>query len=374
MKIATFGDFHLGVTTYGTIDSNTGLNTRVLNALESLDYMINYCIDNNVEYVIFAGDMYKNNLPSPTLQRELNLRIKRAAEQNIKFFIMSGNHDVSPLETAKCPMDPFGTLKVNNINHSRFEKEYMIEDNLRILMLPTYCTQSEIEEILSRYDDNIRTIVVGHLTVLGAHLNDWLLEKSENAINVNIFNNKNILSVVLGHLHKHQILSGNPLVYYTGSLQRIDFTEEFQEKGFVVLDINDNDVDYEFIEVESQKFFTIKRDLRNDINEMDAITEVIEDNKENIKDSIFRLILTLNKNNNINDDLIIKQLKSFGVKSIAAIQKITDRQDMIRNAELTELLTEEKALELYFKTNENKKEIIDIGLKMIKELKDLNKI
>lgn len=372
IKIATFADFHLGVTTYGTIDSNTGLNTRVINALQSLDKMIDYCIINNIKYCIFAGDMYKNNLPSPTLQRELNIRIKKAADNGIEFFIMSGNHDVSPIETAKCPMDPFNTLSVSNIHHSRFETIYYINDNLRILMLPTYCNQQEIENILKKYEDNIKTIVVGHLTVLGALLNDWLLEKNEDAISTKIFNKPNILAVVLGHLHKHQILNSNPLIYYTGSLQRIDFTEEFQEKGFVVLDINDTDIKYEFVEIESQKFFTINQDLIDCEDEMKFLLNLIDINKKNIENSVFRLILKLKKSNNINDEILIKKIKECNVQSIASIQKNTNRDEMIRNAALTETITEEKALEMYFNSNEHKDKIIGVGINMINKLKNEN--
>lgn len=373
MKICTFSDFHLGVTTYGTIDAKTGLNTRVINALESLDSMINYCITNKIEYIIFAGDMYKNNLPSPTLQRELNVRIKRATEHGIKLYIQSGNHDVSPTETAKCPMDPFSTLGVQNIEHTRFEKAYMINPNLRVLILPTYCNQEQISDILDKYNDDIRTIVVGHLTVLGAKLNDWLLEQSENAISAKVFERKNICAVVLGHLHKHQILNQSPLIYYTGSLQRIDFTEEFQEKGFVVLDINET-VDYEFVEVKSQEFFTINVDIRDKTDEMEYITALLEESKSKIQDSIFRLTMHLNKSNNINDDILVKQIKSYGVKSIASIQKNIDRTDSIRNVLLNETITEEKALELYFENNEHKDKIITAGLNMINTLKNNNMI
>lgn len=373
IKIATFADFHLGVTTYGTIDAKTGLNTRVINALESLDNMINYCITNKIEYIIFAGDMYKNNLPSPTLQRELNIRIKNAAKNGIKLYIQSGNHDVSPTETAKCPMDPFSTLGVENVKHTRFEKAYMINSNLRVLILPTYCGQQQIEAILDKYDDDIKTIVVGHLTVLGAKLNDWLLEQSENAISAKVFERKNICAVVLGHLHKHQILNESPLIYYTGSLQRIDFTEEFQEKGFVVLDI-DETVNYEFIEVKSQEFFTINVDIKDKTDEMEYITTLLEESKLKIKNSIFRLSMNLNKNNNINDDILIKQIKSYGVKSIASIQKNVDRNDSIRNVLINETITEEKALEMYFENNEYKEKIIQTGLDMINTLKNNNMI
>lgn len=373
IKIATFADFHLGVTTYGTIDAKTGLNTRVINALESLDNMINYCINNRIEYIIFAGDMYKNNLPSPTLQRELNIRIKKAAENGIKLYIQSGNHDVSPTETAKCPMDPFSTLGVNNIYHTRFEKSYMINSNLRVLILPTYCGQQEVELILDKYDDNIKTIVVGHLTVLGAKLNDWLVEQSENAISARVFERSNICAVVLGHLHKHQILNTSPLTYYTGSLQRIDFTEEFQDKGFVVLDI-DEKVNYEFINIKSQEFFTINVDLKGNADEMECVVDLLETSKHKIKDSIFRLSMELDKTNNINEDILLKQIKNYGVKSIASIQKNVDRNDTIRNALINETITEEKALDMYFNDNEHKEKIVNAGLNMINTLKNNNMI
>ena len=54
MKIATFADLHVGVSTYGHIDPDTGLNTRVLDALNSFDEIIDYCINNSIKHVIFA--------------------------------------------------------------------------------------------------------------------------------------------------------------------------------------------------------------------------------------------------------------------------------------------------------------------------------
>ena len=41
--------------------------------------------------------------------------------------------------------------------------------------------------------------------------------------------------VALGHIHKHQVIGQNPHVVYSGSIQRIDFGEENDEKGFCVL-------------------------------------------------------------------------------------------------------------------------------------------
>lgn len=374
IKIATFADFHLGVKTYGIVDSKTGLNTREINALKSLDIMIDYCIDNNIKYILGAGDMFKNNLPSPTIQNEFDKRIHRASSNGIILYLMSGNHDVSSLGTAKSPLETYKTLKVNNVYHSRFTEEYYINDNLRILMLPTYCNQTEIENILDNYQKDVPTIVVGHSTILGAKLNDWLLEQNENAVDCKIFERPGIIAVVLGHLHKYQILNTCPLTYYTGSLQRIDFSEELQEKGFVVLEIDDKKVDYKFIEVSSQKFHTINLDLTSIEDEMTHITKIIENDKMKINGSIVRLSMDVKKNNNINDSIIIKQLKEHNVESIASIQKNVNRDESIRNKDINETITEEKALDIYLKDNDNKNEIMKLGLEIVNKLKNDNLI
>lgn len=368
IKIITFADIHVGVTTYGQIEPNTGLNTRVINALQSLDATIDYAIENKIEYIIIPGDVYKNNLPSPTIQNEFNIRMKRASDNNINIYIMDGNHDVSMIKTAKSALDTFKTLKVNNVYTSKLKKTYYL-DNLKILMLPTYCNQQEIEDILEEETkENIPTLIAGHLTLKGAKLNDWLIEQNENAIDVEIFKRPNIIGVILGHLHKYQILNYNPLIYYTGSLQRIDFTEEKQEKGFVVLDIDGYNIDHTFVEIPSQEFFTLDMDLRESANEMNDVLEEIIINKAKLKNSIVRLRLKLNKGNNLQDNIIIQELCKYEVAKIASIQKEFDKENIVRNKDITDNITVEKALDLYFKDNEFKDELVSLGLELIKKL------
>lgn len=55
MKILVFADLHVGVKTYGKLDPISGLNTREIQTLNTLDEMITYAIDNNIEMIIAAG-------------------------------------------------------------------------------------------------------------------------------------------------------------------------------------------------------------------------------------------------------------------------------------------------------------------------------
>ena len=44
--------------------------------------------------------------------------------------------------------------------------------------------------------------------------------------------------VALGHIHRHQVLNEDPHVVYSGSLERVDFGEEKDEKGFCVVELD----------------------------------------------------------------------------------------------------------------------------------------
>ena len=375
MKIITFADAHIGISTYSTIDPKTNLNTRVLDSLNGIDQIINYAEENNIKYILFAGDMFKNALPSPTLVREINKRIKASAEKGIKWIIQDGNHDVSPLETAKSALDPLSTLKVENVEHTRFEKTYMIDNNIRVLVLPTYTTQEEVENILSKYNDNIKTIVMGHFTSLNAKLNDWLIASNEDAIDIRIFQKPNILAVVLGHLHKHQILNTNPLSYYCSSTIRTDFNEEHDKKGFVVLDIDNNyNVSYIFKEIKTQEFLSVKMDLVGEDDAQANVMAYLNHIKKDLIDKVVRVQLTLDKENNIDDNEILEFLKNNNVSYIANISKIFDREQLIRNKDINEQITEEEALREYFKDNSDKDEIIKLGISIINEMKEKNLI
>ena len=375
MKIVTFADAHIGISTYSTIDPETNLSTRVLDSLNGIDQIINYAEENNIKYILFAGDMFKNALPSPTLVREINKRIKASAEKGIKWIIQDGNHDVSPLETAKSALDPLSTLKVENVEHTRFEKTYMIDNNIRVLVLPTYTTQEEVENILSKYNDNIKTIVMGHFTSLNAKLNDWLIASNEDAIDIKIFQKPNILAVVLGHLHKHQILNTNPLSYYCSSTIRTDFNEEHDKKGFVVLDIDNNyNVSYIFKEIKTQEFLSIKMDLVGEDDAQANVMAYLNHIKNDLNDKVVRVQLTLDKENNIDDNEILEFLKNNNVSYIANISKIFDREQLIRNKDINEQITEEEALREYFKDNSDKDEIIKLGISIINEMKEKNLI
>lgn len=379
MKILTFADSHLGVTSYGRIDAATNLNTRVLNALQSLDNIIDYAIKKNIKIIVFAGDAYHKSLPSSTLTSEFNKRISRAANHGIKVLLLSGNHDVDKIETKKSPLIVFNDLAVNNVVETRFHKEEIVTidgETIKFVFLPTYHTAEEIEEIVNNttYDGN-PIVYIFHGTFKGANLNDWNIAEKETYVDPAIFDKEGVAACISGHLHKHQILYNKPLVYYVGSSQRVDFSEEKQQKGFVLLDIEqDGTTTYDFIEIESQKFFTLDLDLIGETDETDLIINNLDMFSKKIENSILRIRVDVDKSNSINEVRVYEHAKKLGVENVLDIQKKFQKQNGTRVAGLTEHIDEYKALELYYEGKENSSKYIEVGRKIIEEVRKEGRI
>jgi exonuclease SbcD len=105
--------------------------------------------------------------------------------------------------------------------------------------------------------------------------------------------------VALGHIHKQQVLATDPPVVYAGSLERLDFSEEEDEKGFYVIGIEPDKgpgrrVDFAFHAVNARRFLTINVNIDpEDIDPTATILSAIAQHGEKVKDAIVRLQLSL---------------------------------------------------------------------------------
>lgn len=372
MKILSFADYHIGVKTHGKTDPTTGLNTRELQTLKVLDEMVDYAIEKEIKVMVAAGDMYKNSLPSPTLQEEFNKRIVRAAKAGINVLILDGNHDVSKMSQMCSPLKPFSTFQIDNVWHTRCHAEVKVQvgnERVKFVFLPTYHTKEEIEDICKNtvYDGD-PIIFIGHMTIKNALLNDWLVEDKEIFVDAEAFDRPGVAAAILGHLHKHQILSRSPLVFYTGSTQRIDFNEERQEKGFVVLDVDMNsNVKHEYVEIESQKFCTLKFSLEGDENATNKILQDMTMNEMRIKDAIVRVQIELDEVTKLDEKRIYEYAYELGAANILNLQKKNMADKALRNSELTEHVSIEKGLELYYKSKPRGEQRIKLGKDIIRQ-------
>lgn len=88
-------------------------------------------------------------------------------------------------------------------------------------------------------DPKLPTVLVGHLHVTGAGLTHSLyrLTEADDVVFDGGFRPGWVQYVALGHIHKRQALGGSRDVWYSGSLDRLDFGERDDDKGVVVVDV-----------------------------------------------------------------------------------------------------------------------------------------
>jgi DNA repair protein SbcD/Mre11 len=125
-----------------------------------------------------------------------------------------------------------------------------------------------IRAMAEQLDPALPSILTGHFTVSGATYG------SERSVMIgrDVAVLKSVLSdgpwdyVALGHIHKHQNLNEGryPAMVYPGSLERIDFGEEKEAKGFCWIELEKGNTTWQFVEVNARPFVTINLDVREE--------------------------------------------------------------------------------------------------------------
>ena len=330
MRILHFADLHLGVESYGRIDPASGLSTRLLDFLSTLDQVVDYALDNKVDLVLFCGDAYKTREPTQTQQREFAKRINRLSTSNIPTFLLVGNHDLPNAIGRATTTEIFDTLAVKNVYVSNRPDIYRIHTRsgtLQIASLPWLRRSAllsreesrnldfdQIKERLqqtltrtielnaSKIDPSLPSILAAHVWVAGAQVGSerQMTIGQEHVLLLSNVANPTFDYIALGHIHKHQVLSHNPPVVYTGSLARLDFSDEEDEKGFYLVEIEPDStkrkrqVSFEFCPVAGRRFFTINIALEaQDADPTATVLKSIAEQEDKISDAITRLNITL---------------------------------------------------------------------------------
>lgn len=358
MKVLHFADLHLGVENYGRLDAATGLHTRLLDFLRSLDELVEYALRERVDLVLFAGDAYKNRDPSPTHQREFAKRVHRLAAAEIPVFLLTGNHDLPNLVGRANTLDIFTTLEVPNVYVGRKLAVYHIQTRsgpLQIVALPWIVrnyllsrdeyknrTLAEIDELaiatvekllqeaIRSLDPSVPTILAAHSSVQGAVYGSErsVILGQEIVLPRSMLTNQMFDYVALGHIHRHQVLADSPPVVYSGSLDRVDFGEEKETKGFIIAEIERGHARYQFVELASTRPFITIEVQADGVDPMAQVSEAIA--KHKLQDAIVRLIIhtTAGKNHHLDDNEIHKRLdQAF---KVAAVVRDVKRESRLR--------------------------------------------
>lgn len=383
IRLLHFADLHVGMENYGQLDPATGVNGRVLDFLHRFDELIDYGLEYEVDLVIFAGDAFKTRNPSPTYQRAFARRVKKLADAGISVVLLVGNHDLPTMVQRASSVDIFRTLDVSNVTVGWEEKVHRIETRhgpVQIATVPYPVRQRllaheeyrdlsigqldkalrdivarNIQALADQLDPDLPAVLAAHLSVSGATFG------SERSVMIgrDAVVLKSALAdpawdyVALGHIHLHQSLNAGayPPVVYSGSLERIDFGEEGQTKGFCRVELMRGETTWEFIPVEARPFVTVRADVRDTLNPLMALQQEIA--AHDLQGAVVRLILWLRAD----QEPLVRDRDVRGLLSdayfIGGINREVERETRVRLGSLApEEMTDGELLEKYLETKD----------------------
>jgi exonuclease SbcD len=380
IRVLHLADIHIGMENYGRPDPATGLHSRVVDFLKCLSEAVDYALENEVDLAIFAGDAYKNRDPSSTHRREFSRRIKRLADAGVPVVMVVGNHDMPVAEKRASSVDIFRTLDVPNVIVTDREELYQIETRhgpVQVATVPyplrnRLLTRDEFKDMsIEELDNVLRELISENISalaaqaqqrpavpaILAAHLAVAEAEQGSEqhvmigrdvAILKSVVANPAFDYVALGHIHKHQDINkgAHPPVVYCGSLERIDFGEEREPKGFVVAEVSRGGTTYRFQRVSARPFLTVRADVSGSEDPMAVILEEIA--AHDPRDAIVRVIITLSESQEhlIDERMIREALRE--AHFIATINKEVQREYRQRlGGQAVEELTPQQALAAY---------------------------
>lgn len=293
IKMLHFADTHVGMENYGQFDPVTGTSSRVRDFLFRIDEVIDYALNEGVDLAVFAGDAFKNRDPDPTQQREFSRRVKRLADE-VPVLLLVGNHDMPGMSSRATSVDIFSVLDVANVIVGRKHGTQVVQtrqgpvflawmpypmrnrlltkdehrgksvDELELALREV--TMSLIDTMAEEAaSHDMPRVLAGHFSVDGATLGSEkvVMLGKDVAVSLSTLADDRWDYVALGHIHKHQDVNRGryPSVVYSGSLERIDFGEEKEDKGFCWVSLARGQTTWDFVPVHARAFQTVRADV-----------------------------------------------------------------------------------------------------------------
>lgn len=293
IKLVHVSDIHFGSgESHGKINPDTGLNVRLEDFVKALEKVVDYSIEAGADAFLFSGDAYKTASPEPIYQKMFANQLQRLADHEIKTILVVGNHDQIMRSTASHAMSVFQSLKVPGLlivdkpmlktidtRSGAFQLiglPHVTRHNLMTLDKYANYSAAQIDAVLVEHvidllrgyyeelDPQIPAVTTAHMSLdkAVAGIEEELLVGYTLTFPTDMLIDKRVDYVALGHIHKHQVIRvEEPTIVYAGSLERVDFGEEREDKGFIHVDLNRKETKFKFHSISPRPFVTVEADL-----------------------------------------------------------------------------------------------------------------
>lgn len=319
IKLLHLSDIHMGSGfSHGRINPETGLNTRLEDFVATLARCIDRAIAEPVDLVLFGGDAFPDATPPPFVQEAFANQFRRLVDAQIPTVLLVGNHDQHAQGLGGASLCIYRTLGVPGFIVGDRLQTHAIQTRsgpVQVITLPwltrsTLLTRPETEGLsmsdvghllldrlrlalegeIRKLDPQVPTVLLAHLMADTAHYGAerFLAVGKGFTVPIALLARPNFDYVALGHVHRHQILCEQPPIVYPGSIERVDFSEETEEKGYVLVELERHQTRFEFCPLSVRSFCTIAVNLSEVDDPQADLLQAIQ--QESIQDAVVRLI------------------------------------------------------------------------------------
>ncbi len=249
MKFLHLGDLHIG--------KRMNDVSLIEDQKYALDKIVNIALEEEVNAVLLSGDIFDKSVPSDEAFVLYGDFINQLVSNNIKIFIISGNHD--SLSKLNYCSDIFEKSEIyisddfkGQIDKVTLEDEY---GEINIYLLP-FLREGKIQkcfpnsDILNLSDGfrvifgnndidfNNRNILLAHQFLIGSERSESEEVSVGGVDGVDAEQFRPFDYVALGHLHKTQSVKYDQ-IKYSGSLLKYSFSETDHTKGPIIVNIKE---------------------------------------------------------------------------------------------------------------------------------------
>lgn len=322
LRILHLSDIHLGTTTHGKINPRTGMNTRIEDFTNALKLCIDRAIADRADLVLFTGDAFPDATPPPFVQQAFADQFRRLADAHIPTILLVGNHDLFAQGQGGASLTIYRSLAVPRFivgDRLTTHRLTTCHGAVQVITLPWLSksalltrqetaglTAEEIDSLflnrlslvleaeIRQLDPRVPTILMAHAMVDSATCGSerFLTTGKGFYLPLALLTRAVFSYVALGHVHRHQCLCSDPPVVYAGSVERVDFSEEKETKGYCWIEIDDQHrAHWQFCPLPTRPLVTIRLDVQNATDPQKLLLDTIR--RELKEGAIARLIFQI---------------------------------------------------------------------------------
>lgn len=237
MKIVHMSDSHLGFQRFNRVDKD-GRNLIEGMIYSNFNQTIDRIIELKPDAVIHAGDVFDRDRPWVMPLYVFKKGVEKLINNGIQVVIISGNHDAPKSYAFKSPFFMYEDLKDTYIAHDYKYGRFEVGDHI-FHCIPYCLSQQDYQAKFSEISLSGRDVLVMH-GMVSSLWGERNYNVGDYQIN-DIFLKKDFDYIALGHYHAQKRINEN--TWYCGSVECFDFKECHQDKGILLVNLENGNVE-----------------------------------------------------------------------------------------------------------------------------------